>query len=57
VTNSYALNAEQKRGTLEKGKFADFVILSHDPRAVPASQIRNIKVLKHYINGELVYEH
>ncbi|USI27214.1 amidohydrolase [Alteromonas macleodii] len=57
VTNSYALNAEQKRGTLEKGKFADFVILSHDPRAVSASQIRNIQVLKHYINGELVYEH
>ncbi|MDO6627415.1 amidohydrolase family protein [Alteromonas stellipolaris] len=57
VTNSYSLNDELKRGTLEKGKFADFVVLSHDPRAVPANLIREIKVLKHYINGELVYEY
>ncbi|MBQ4828157.1 amidohydrolase family protein [Alteromonas sp. MMG017] len=57
VTNSYSLNDELKRGTLEKGKFADFVVLSHDPRTVPANLIREIKVLKHYINGELVYEY
>ncbi|MGS2719804.1 amidohydrolase family protein [Paraglaciecola aestuariivivens] len=52
---SYAFNSEQRHGTLEKGKLADFIVLSHDPRAIDPVKIKDIKVLKNYIEGQLVY--
>ena len=34
-----ALRLDHNRGTLEPGKLADFVVLSDDPRDVPADEI------------------
>ncbi|HUH32354.1 MAG TPA: amidohydrolase, partial [Daejeonella sp.] len=46
---------EKEKGSIEAGKFADFVILDHDMmRAEPATLLK-IKVDKTYINGEMVY--
>lgn len=56
ATNSYAFKNEDKHGTLEQGKWADFIILSDDPRKVEHANIRNIQVLENYINGELVFK-
>ncbi len=47
---------EKEKGSLEKGKFADFVILDHDIMSNEDSKILNTRVLKTYINGEKVYE-
>jgi len=55
ATNAYAFNEEEITGTLAKGKRADFVILSDDPRKIKAQDIRNIKVQQTIIGGKIVF--
>ncbi|MBS2211971.1 amidohydrolase [Carboxylicivirga mesophila] len=43
-------------GSLEVGKYADFVILEDDPRKVEPSTISEIKVVETWMNGKQVYE-
>ena len=45
---------EDLKGTLERGKLADFVVLSDDPREVPADEIQ---VEMTVVGGETVFEH
>lgn len=47
---------EQEKGSIETGKFADFVVLDHDLLKASPKQILSTQVLKTYINGEKVYE-
>lgn len=47
---------EKEKGSLEVGKFADFVMLENDIMKATGEQILNNKVLKTYLNGEKVYE-
>jgi len=54
--NAYAFREDAISGTLEIGKQADFVILSHDPRQVIPEEIRDIKVLQTIIDGKVVFK-
>ncbi|MDP4663908.1 MAG: amidohydrolase [Salibacteraceae bacterium] len=47
---------DQNRGSLEVGKFADFVMIDTDLMTCSAPQILTAKVLQTWLNGELVYE-
>ena len=47
---------EDEKGTLEKGKFADFVILNQDILQCPESSILRTKVMRTYLNGSCVYK-
>ncbi len=47
---------EKWKGSLEKGKFADFVMLDQDIMTVDAKKLLGVKVLKTYVNGEKVFE-
>jgi predicted amidohydrolase YtcJ len=47
---------EKEKGSLEKGKLADFVILDQDIMTAPNDHVLKTQVLKTYINGEKVYE-
>lgn len=53
---AFASFEETKKGTLEKGKWADFIVLDRDYMACPEEEIKDIKVLKTVIAGETVYE-
>lgn len=46
---------EQMKGSLEQGKFADFVILDTDLMKAEANRIYNARVLSTFINGDEVY--
>jgi predicted amidohydrolase YtcJ len=47
---------EKEKGSLEKGKFADFIILDKDIMKAPATELLNINVLKTFLGGEKVFE-
>ena len=42
-------------GSLEVGKYADMVVLSADPRAVPPEDIADLEVRATYLAGKQVY--
>lgn len=46
---------EKEKGSIEVGKFADFIILDQNIMEVEGSKIPNTKVNATYINGEKVY--
>ncbi|MEO6820243.1 MAG: amidohydrolase family protein, partial [Ginsengibacter sp.] len=46
---------ENEKGSIEKGKFADFVLLDTDLMSVPYMDILKTKVLMTMVNGEKVY--
>ena len=56
IWNAYANFEEQEKGSIEVGKFADFVILNQDIMKVKDNDIPKTKVISTYINGEKVYE-
>jgi predicted amidohydrolase YtcJ len=47
---------ESEKGSLEKGKFADFIILDKDLMKAPESELLKIQVLHTFLNGEKVFE-
>ena len=52
---AYAIFQEKNRGSITPGKQADLVVLSQDITKVPEEKIRNTKVLKTLVAGEIVY--
>ncbi len=47
---------EKQKGSIEKGKAADFVILSKDLMTAGEQELKNMEVLKTFLNGEKVFE-
>jgi len=58
---TYTLNAayasfdEDKKGTIETGKFADITILSNNLFNVPSDDLKNVRVEMTVVNGKIVY--
>ncbi len=46
---------EQEKGSIGRGKFADFVMLDADIMKAEAARLRNVKVKKTYIGGREMY--
>ena len=55
INNAYASFNENTSGTIEAGKFADFVIMEDDLFEMPEEDIANARVKSTYFNGEEVY--
>ncbi|MCY7309587.1 MAG: amidohydrolase [Chitinophagaceae bacterium] len=47
---------EKEKGSLEKGKFADFIILDTDIMKEATEKLLGVKVIKTFLGGEKVYE-
>lgn len=52
--SAYAAHMDDRLGSLEPGKYADFVVLSDDPTKLDAAAIRNLRAEEVYINGQHV---
>jgi predicted amidohydrolase YtcJ len=52
IDAAYQIFADDKVGSLEVGKQADFVVLEKNPRTTPAPDIRNIKVKETWLDGK-----
>ena len=52
---AWQLHLEKERGSIEEGKFADFVILDENVLACDAQSIGNVQVLKTFFEGQEVY--
>ncbi len=52
---AYAEHAEQTLGTLEPGKWADFILVDHDIFKDPPSRLWDTRVLQTWVAGRQVY--
>jgi predicted amidohydrolase YtcJ len=55
IDAAWQLFADDVIGSLEVGKYADMVVLSRDPRAVPPEEIADLDVRATFLAGRQVY--
>jgi predicted amidohydrolase YtcJ len=57
LTSAYAEFAENEKGSLEPGKFADLGVLSQDIFELPATDLPKTESLLTMVGGSIVYNH
>jgi hypothetical protein len=55
INNAYLTFAEKQRGSIEKGKLADFIVLDRDILTCPLDEVKDIQVEQTYLGGKLIY--
>ncbi|MGB0108752.1 MAG: amidohydrolase [Terriglobales bacterium] len=53
---AYAGFEEDRKGALERGKLADFIVVDRDVLTVPADELKDVKVLQTFVGGRSVYD-
>ena len=56
INNAHLMFLEDKTGSLEEGKLADFIVLDRDLLTCPVDDIKDAQCLRTYLGGKLVYE-
>jgi predicted amidohydrolase YtcJ len=54
--SAFAEFQEVDKGTIARGKLADLVILTDDILAIPAADVKNVRVLTTIVGGKIVYQ-
>jgi predicted amidohydrolase YtcJ len=55
INNAFLTFEEARKGSLEPGKLADFIVLDRDILSCPVDQVKDIKVEATYLGGARVY--
>lgn len=55
INNAWLTFEEKEKGSIERGKLADFVILPEDLLTMPASRIPSLRPIATYVGGREVY--
>jgi predicted amidohydrolase YtcJ len=55
INNAYLTFEENEKGSLEKGKLADFIVLDTDLLTCPLDSIRQTEVLATYLGGKEIF--
>jgi predicted amidohydrolase YtcJ len=55
INNAYLSFEEKEKGSLEKGKLADFIVLDQDILTCPEASIPNLKVEATFLGGRKIY--
>ncbi|MEM3832496.1 MAG: amidohydrolase [Thermoprotei archaeon] len=53
--SAYLLFEDENTGTLQKGKYADFIVIDKDPLEVEIEELRSIKTLMTVVSGNAVF--
>lgn len=53
--SAFACLEEDTKGSIERGKFADLVVLEKNPLKIPSDELRNIEVAMTIVGGKIVY--
>ncbi len=53
---AYALNEENRRGSIEPGKLADLILLSQNVFEIPANQIRHTHSVLTVVGGRIIHQ-
>ena len=56
IDAAWQLHMEKKLGSIEKGKYADFVILAQNPLKVAKTSIANVQVLETIVAGNTIWK-
>ncbi|MCC7337830.1 MAG: amidohydrolase [Pirellulaceae bacterium] len=56
INNAYLSFEEQEKGSIEKGKLADLIVIDRDLLECPLEDVRSVKVLQTYLGGEKVFD-
>lgn len=56
IDGAYASFEEKRKGSLEAGKLADFIIVSEDPFEIEREELRGIVVEETYLGGRCVFK-
>lgn len=55
INNAYLMFQEKQKGSLEKGKLADFIVLDRDILTCPVEQVKEIQVERTFLGGKQVF--
>jgi predicted amidohydrolase YtcJ len=56
IGSAYAEFQDNEKGSITPGKLADMVLLSEDIFSIPPEKIREVRVLKTFVGGKLVFD-
>ena len=54
IDGAYSGFEDKIKGSIERGKLADLIVLSADPLSIPADQIKDVRVLTTMVGGKVV---
>ena len=56
INGAYQMGIEKERGSIEKGKYADFLFISKDVTSIPKNEIHTAEISNVYFEGNEVYK-